>query len=217
MDSEKTKAQAFVELLPDIYYRIIILRQNYRAVCKWLLEQHNLDLFAKKDADKDVDERSYQLFSNYLSRHGNVAEARRNYEENVASKIDVEKDWWRDYIDENNRPIKNPNLIGEASKSLKEKDIHTSNEATKPEQSINALEVDVKSGGSKTADTNQNSVSEEVLEPLSQVESAKQPDPTNLTSVFGVKSKARLDDETLNQDLLADYNQTMLATKISKH
>lgn len=215
MESEKTKVQVFVELLPDIYYRIIILKQNYRAVCKWLLEQHDLDLFSKKDADKEVDERSYQLFSNYLNRHGDVAEARRNYEENVASKIAVEKDWWRDYIDENNRPIKNPNLIANASKSVGKKDVHTSNKATKPEQSTNALEVE--SSGSETADINQNSVGEQALEPLSRVESVKRPDPTNLANVFGVKSKVRPDDDDLNRDLLADYDQTMLATKISKY
>lgn len=102
MDNDKSKSQSFIELLPQIYKRILISKDNYRVICNWLKKEHGLDFFQKSDEDDDS-EKTYYLFTNYLRKYGNVKKAREHYTENVNTNI--EESWWKDFVDENNKPI----------------------------------------------------------------------------------------------------------------
>lgn len=101
MDNNKSKSQAFIELLPQIYKRILISKDNYRVICNWLKKEHGLDFFEK--SDKEDSEKTYYLFTNYLKKYGNVKKAKEHYIENVNTNI--EENWWKDFVDENNKPI----------------------------------------------------------------------------------------------------------------
>lgn len=102
MDNDKTKAQSFIELLPQIYKRILISKEKYRVICNWLKKEHGLDFFEKSD-EEDDSAKTYYLFTNYLRKYGDLKKAKEYYTQNVNTNI--EEFWWKDFVDENNKPI----------------------------------------------------------------------------------------------------------------
>ena len=128
MDNGKSKSQSFIELLPEIYRRRLISKDNYRAICNWLKDTHGLDFFEKND-EKPDSEKTYYLFTNYLKKYGNIKKAKEHYIENVNTTI--EESWWKDFVDENNKPVEKPSKPFGVNAPVKAQDVNTDNDVGK--------------------------------------------------------------------------------------
>lgn len=184
MNKESTKAQAFVELLPEIYYRKIILKHKHRDICQWLLDDYALDFFS--DVTDENGHKTVPLFGNYLRRYGNLKKAEESYKENIASKLNVEEEWWKDYVDENHKPIK-PRSKTAASRSKPVASTETKAKAAQPRAEAEEANNDTVSASAFTVEKESTDIPT-----CNQNVSTQQPkpaDPTRVVEVIGVNPK----------------------------
>jgi len=88
----QAKSSRFINLLPQIYQKLIMERLGHTLTALWLLQEHDLNFFpVDKETKKPLTDQYPNLFYLYLNRYGNYKKAKEDYEQQVGGLND---NWW---------------------------------------------------------------------------------------------------------------------------